>query len=457
MFALGKFLDFFCRALCRDKAYSQILNYIIMESLNDTLIKKKSLSKDWWNDFLEDTKNMTQPYFYNNVFNNYKELNNGVLQVIKNLRKDEYPFRVYIENKQREDYNKIIFENKPQEDEAIESWSKRIFGFQKFGIILNHGESYVKDLSINVLKYLKPLLENVGYPVHGVDFTIFIGNYGWTPLGIHTDNTGENVMHFHLGPGEKTMYIWDTDEFKKLGGESNDQRIDKFLPYVKHKMTFGAGGLFFMPWNFHHIGKSDELSVGLSVWLNRPRRDDLVSKVFSEIHKEYTVKESKKGKEDKDIPIIDLKKNLLENDVLETVLSNVSDEIKELTISELIELSVKDFQYSLKSNLGYAISLKPQLETKENLSIDSIIKLDSPFEILYYTSPQNKKIKIFTKGKKTEIIYHKDIEILINKINNSGELLISDLLNGLFLEWPEGAGLRIIELIYENEGVLLIK
>ena len=80
-------------------------------------------------------------------------------------------------------------------------------------------------------------------------------------------------------------------------GEVDNKRIDKFLPHVKHEMTFGAGGLFFMPWNFHHIGKSDELSVGLSVWLNRPRKDDLVSKVFSEIHKEYITKESKKGKE----------------------------------------------------------------------------------------------------------------------------------------------------------------
>jgi hypothetical protein len=427
-----------------------------MEILNDTIIKTKPFSDEWWNCFLEDTKNMTQPYFYNNVFNNYKELNNGVLQVIKNLRKDEYPFRVYIENTQREDYNKIIFENKPKENESIESWSKRIFAFQKFGIILNHGESYVKELSVNILNYLKPLLENVGYPVHGVDFTIFIGNYGWTPLGIHTDNPGENVMHFHLGPGEKTMYIWDTDEFKKLGGKSNDKRIDKFLPHVKHEMTFGAGGLFFMPWNFHHIGKSDELSVGLSVWLNRPRKDDLVSKVFSEIHKEYITKESKKGKEDKDIPIIDLKKDLLKNDILETVLTSVGDEIKDLTISELIELSIKDFQYSLKSNLGYAISLKPQKNEKVDLNMASIIKLDSPFQILYYISSDNKKIKFFTKGKKTETIYHKDIEFLINKINTSEEFLISNLLNSLFLEWPQGAGLRIVELIYENEGVLLI-
>ncbi|UGU14448.1 hypothetical protein LS482_12125 [Sinomicrobium kalidii] len=424
-----------------------------METLHETVVKSKELSSDWWDKFLEDTKNMTQPFHYNNVFDDHIELRHGVLEIFRKLRKGEYPFRVYIENKRRDDYNEILFENKPEEKEDIESWSKRIFAFQKFGIILNHGESYDRGLSLSILKYLKPLLDKVGYPVHGIDFTIFIGNYGWTPLGIHTDNTGENVMHFHLGPGEKTMYIWDTEEFKEQGGRSNDQRIDKFLPHAKHKMTFGPGGIFFMPWNFHHIGQSEELSVGLSVWLNRPRRDDLISKVFEEIHKEYTIKEAIRGKEDTNIPIIDLKRNLLKNDVLETVLINVNNDIKEMTVSKLIETSVRDYQYSLKSNLGYAISLKEQINNKSELTLDSYIKLDYPFDILYYT-PDKERIKIFIKGKKIEMVYHSDIKTLINRINTAQKYKTSDLLSGLFVEWPEGAGLRILELIYEKEGIL---
>ena len=34
---------------------------------------------------------------------------------------------------------------------------------------------------------------------------MFIGNYGFTPFGVHKENIGEEGFLFHMGPGKKTF------------------------------------------------------------------------------------------------------------------------------------------------------------------------------------------------------------------------------------------------------------
>ena len=55
------------------------------------------------------------------------------------------------------------------------------------------------------------------------------------PLGIHQDHRGENVIHFHLGPGDKQMYIWDEDAYKELTDlKHNNTDIAPLLPHAKN-------------------------------------------------------------------------------------------------------------------------------------------------------------------------------------------------------------------------------
>ena len=77
---------------------------------------------------------------------------------------------------------------------------------------MNNNEAFSEQLASRVLKMMSSLFEIAGLPPLGNEITVFIGNYGWTPLGIHKDHTGENVLHFHLGPGRKQMYIWEISE-----------------------------------------------------------------------------------------------------------------------------------------------------------------------------------------------------------------------------------------------------
>jgi len=175
-----------------------------------------------------------------------------------------------------------ILEAPPLEKEELSQWTNRIFGQKKFGIIINDGEVFNTEMNKTLVSIVEPLFNIIGVPLNGICTTYFVGNYGFTPLGIHQDVKGEDVFHFHLGPGAKTMYTWDEHEYKKLSGVDNNQQIEPLLPYAD-AYTFHTGDVFYMPWFKYHIGYSAELSLGLTIWLNNLTPQKLVINIVEEM------------------------------------------------------------------------------------------------------------------------------------------------------------------------------
>ena len=114
---------------------------------------------------------------------------------------------------------------------------------------------------------IEPLCDLIGIPPLGYEITTFIGNYGWTPLGIHKDVRGENVIHFHLGPGRKQMYIWQDDKYEELVGKNvfNNTNIEPILDKAE-EFDFGPRDIYYMPWFENHVGYTEDLSIGVTLW-----------------------------------------------------------------------------------------------------------------------------------------------------------------------------------------------
>ncbi|UUZ49052.1 hypothetical protein LP420_00460 [Massilia sp. B-10] len=140
-----------------------------------------------------------------------------VLRELCRLRTNEYGLRIYINGEQlprkRLDH---FYDHPPAPGEHLLAWVARVFPEQEFGIIINTGEKFVHALSQEIALMLAPLFAALGFPREGINYTIFIGNYDKTPLGIHQDKRGENVMHFHLGPARKSMFLWDEPTYREL-------------------------------------------------------------------------------------------------------------------------------------------------------------------------------------------------------------------------------------------------
>lgn len=420
----------------------------------ETAIQEKAFSSNWWEDiFIKTTNSLTKTSVFKDCISKaettlMREEIMSIIRLLCKLRTTQFGFRVFVEGKQLS-YKQMenIYDSPPKEGESVTSWAKRTFKGKKFGIIINRGEKLNNELATRMAYKISPLLNQVGTPLLGVNFTIFVGDYGWTPLGIHTDAPGESVTHFHLGPGDKTMYTWNKEEYENLAGEKkfNNKNVEKFLPYA-NVHPFEEGDLYYMPPNEFHIGKSDELSIGLTLWLNNHQKKDLAKKLMEVILDQYL-------EESEDTMLPD--KNPLEDlSAAEQALAllKLPEDIQHLPFHEVMEQVFKDYRYSLYSNSGYWTRPFPK-EDETKYTLEDRFVLEKPFVMKYVDSLDYKNIYIYVRGTKVVLNNHACIKTLIDEINKGEEMSIKEAFNILDSEWDHNIGFYIINLLDTHNGI----
>lgn len=420
----------------------------------ETTIQEKAFSSDWWKEtFLKITNSLTKTSVFKDcISKDETPLMRGeimsIIRLLCKLRTTQFGFRVFVEGKQVS-YKQMeeVYDSPPEEGESVKSWGKRTFGNKKFGIIINRGEKLNNELARRMAYKISPLLNQVGTPLLGVNFTIFIGNYGWTPLGIHTDAPGESVTHFHLGPGEKTMYTWNKKEYEDLAGEKkfNNKNVKKFLPYA-NVHPFEEGDLYYMPPNEFHIGKSDELSIGLTLWLNNHLKKDLTKKLMNVIMDQYL-------EESEDTMLPD--RNPLEDlSAAEQALAllKLPEDIQSLPFNEVMQEVFKDYRYSLYSNSGYWTRPFPK-EDETKYTLEDSFVIEKPFKMKYVESLDLVNIYIYARGTKVVLNNHTCIKTLIDEINKGEVMTIKEAFNILDETWDDNIGFYIINLLDMHNGI----
>lgn len=411
----------------------------------------------WWDNFLSTTKEMSKTAVIKNCMP--KEETSlmqkyilAILSDIAKLRTNKFGYRVYIDGVQLENNDMIqIYDCPPKENETLEAWTKRTFGDKKFGMIINQGERFNLQLSKLIAYKLKPLLDKIGMPTEGIIFTLFIGNYDSTPLGIHLDLPGKSVIHFHLGPGSKTMYTWDTKEYLDLVGEEkyNNQNINKYLPYA-HKHPFDEGDIYFMPEDTYHVGTQEGLSVAIACWCYNRSNQDFALRLQSLLSEQYLQNTKENLKPDKNpihnISAVEKTLNLFE----------IPIELEKLNFKDLMKEVYRDHRYSLHSNAGYRTSPFPK---KEDIFFDmnDTIEIEKPYKILYKESSSKEKLHVYVRGKKIELNNFDCIKEFIDEINKEKPIRVDKIVSVLDKDWDKEIGLYILSVLYKNNGIDVIK
>ena len=166
---------------------------------------------DHWHQLYGQSEKLTQATSIHNAFSDddITFVEQRLKNVLKRfLEKGELHkgFKVYVDQKLDNSYIKRMAEQPPSGNESIHDWCMSIFGDQKFGFIFNSLESYDNGLVERMCNIVHPLLEQAGMPLGGLSFLFFMGNYGFTPFGIHKEAKGEEGFLFHMGPSPKTFY-----------------------------------------------------------------------------------------------------------------------------------------------------------------------------------------------------------------------------------------------------------
>ncbi|MBS7233602.1 hypothetical protein KHA90_21545 [Flavobacterium psychroterrae] len=316
---------------------------------------------NWWDDFLEVTNNMSETKVIKNCISKEETnlMQTYILEIISDLAKlrtQDYGYRVYkggtllTSNEMVEIYN-----SPPKKDESLQDWTNRTFGNEKFGMLINQAERFNLDLSKSIALKLGPLLKKIGMPTEGVIFTLFVGNYDKTPLGIHKDLPGKSVIHFHLGPGSKTMYTWDTEKYLDLVGEKiyNNYDIANYIPHA-NKHVIDEGDLYFMPEDLYHVGTQDDLSIAIGCWCyNRSNLD--FAKRLQSLFQEKVLKVT-------DVNLKADKNDLDDTSSVEKTLDlfDIPKDLENLSFKDVMRETYKDLRYSLYSNAGYRTSPFPK-------------------------------------------------------------------------------------------------
>lgn len=413
-------------------------------------------SNAWWDGFVRETKNLSCPVVFKNMLapdriNSYRDAVASIISRVAELRSTQYGFRVYLDGHQINGAEmEAIYDDPPLSGESLLAWVHRVFSEKSFGIIINSGEKFSSDFSKDIATIMAPLFERIGFPRDGIQFSIFVGNYDKTPLGIHQDYRGENVLHFHVGPGDKTMHVWDKDEYRKLTTEGGLRKGDfhALEPYAQ-SYQIQPGDLFFMPEGTFHVGSQKDLSVAITVWQYTHTNERFIQELLNHVHKQ--IKLSGKDAIEHDARPPHDGSHI--DDILP--ISDLPDEYKDLTLHALVKKAYLDWRLEISSNAGYRNSPFKN-KCREIFSTQDIVQIENPYRILTRRIDGMEKLMVYVRGHKFEIKHHDCLLDLIAVLNDGQEHKVDTLLKLLNPQWSEKVGLHFLSELHVHQGIVKV-
>jgi hypothetical protein len=385
---------------------------------------RRQFDDAWWQDFMRQTKDMTETTTIADGMSREqtKIMRRHVLDILAEVGQvhhDKYGYRLWIDGQQIEDLSPH-FALHPKPDEDVETWVSRAFGDRKFGIILNRGEKFSEKLSQATAVILEPILSMIGMPTEGILFTIFVGNYDMTPLGIHKDFAGKCGMHFHLGPGTKTMYVWEDDDYKTGPGEKrcNNMNIAPHLPTAT-RHTFREGEFYFMPPNKFHLGMQNDLSIGIACWFYNRCDYDFAGELLTRFKAYHLSKSEGMLHADKN-PVDD-------TSAVDPVLSLFTLDGKEdVGFKPLLRDIYRDFRYALFSNAAFRN--RPVARTTDiDIHADDAVRTEEPYRMVYRPDGRPGHYDIFVRGTKVSLKNFAGLDRIIDLLNDNRVATVGEM------------------------------
>lgn len=366
----------------------------------------------------------------------------------------EHGCRIWLGKECIEEEKKIgqlLFENPIDKNTSIQDWLNTILKTEEYCVIINRCEAFNDLYASKISTLTTHLLEGLGIPSDGIITTLIIGNYGYTPFGIHKDSEGACSFNLHLGPGDKILYNWEDSDFECYS-DSEKKNIDHCISSAK-AFNFGPEDILFIPANTYHVGYSNDFSISLTFWFNNHNIKRIFKRLFSYIESNFVASLNDKTT---DFTSINKFSNHLE-EMIEPI-SNPKGADRKLI--DLLTEQNEERLYYLQSNAG--MSSKPIVEELNNNIADnfeSISKnctfcLKKPFKLI--ATERNQNISIYLRGRKIVIKSHLSIYSLIIRLNSYEHFSYIKLNELLPKEWPKNSKKELLLLLYHYKALEIL-
>lgn len=384
--------------------------------VTNEMTRNTVFANDWLERLLNETDNLENYALIPNMLNDELYITSQLQEALSNTYEEEEKaiLRVFVDNGQRYDLSDKLLNTRYSKEVNLDSWLQKNLGYKEYCFTFNGIIKWNNQLHTQLTKEIvRPIVDNVGVPLAGLDTYAFCANAGYTPFGIHEDP--DHSLIFHLGPDVKHVWIWKREKYIKLTGGS-DRRFDpeNLKKYADHYIL-KPGDCLFIPKGDFHVFKN----VGYSAFLGfilYPSTTQTVGKEgvnmltrFNGNQDEYFVNE-------------------------ENLKGKIYEQVDQITHSHKHDLAqgLKKGSYFhhllLKSN-GYAIH-KPTFKSisKEKYSTSTIVN-PSVFPLLYEVEDQ--EVTIFVRGRMLQLKEFPGLIECIETINDYNKGDYKDLLGKL--------------------------
>lgn len=358
---------------------------------------------------LELSEDFNRPALIPNILEDGYITENDINQLFINInkyREIKPSLRVYVNDSTRDLYVNLVLSNPPQESDGIEEWCDNLFANNKYCVILNHAETWNDVLVEKISRLLSPTLGNFGYNEFEHEIMLFIGNYNYTPFGIHIDGKGDTSFQFNVIGKTRNAYLWHPENYSKLTGKKRTPYYfpDRLVDTADFEIELPQNDLFILPASkYFHIYSNNGFNVSIAYFLKKTPKSDILSSAIRLKEKEVL------SNIETHFDLDDFSKN-------EPIIPAVNKDITSLSDSLSLKSKVKEVEYLRNSNNGF-ISDIIEKDDEIDFSVDSLLTILKPFKILYYAD--GKKMNVFCRGKK--IVYSDEpwLKIVIDHINSS--------------------------------------
>lgn len=380
------------------------------------------MNSNAWNTFIQDAQRLTKPAQAKQLISkpNIEKVKLLIIDVLKGfLKKEELHvgLKVYINHTLRNDMIDEMAKNPPTLEDDLEEWSQQIFGNQKFGMVLIGLEQYSNAFAEKAATIVQPLLETAGLPLHGLSFLFFMGNYGFTPFGIHKEATGEDGILFHLGPGDKQFYAWDDPKYNAIAHNAEVfHNVSEMLANAtSYKLT--SGDAMFIPHYVYHVANTPEFSLSFVLDYINPPKDQFENELIQETSEEALITHTEYTE-----PIS-----------LDASLHQLNTVIDFQSIQKKIAVSFARKITRLKSNGGIrrkSNKVKTAMPPTENF----LIKGKEVFPI-YLDEQDPKQTLLFARGHRLIRQKHPMLSTLIDQLNQGEAISFASIRQHLEPQW----------------------
>ena len=253
-----------------------------------------------WEYLYNKTHRLTKPFSVDNLLSDKEviDLEKNVINILNRFLDSgelHKGIKIYVDKILRNDIVHKMVKIRPEQSESLKEWTDKIFGENKFGVVFNSLELFDNTISENMCSIIAPLIKKAGLPLGGLSFLFFMGNYGFTPFGIHKEAIGEEGFLFHLGPAKKEFYAWDDEKLNVIKHNTivfHDE-IDKMLP-SSNKYVLKPRSLMFIPHQVYHIANSEDFSLSIVMDYINPTKSYLEKELAKEISNQELSQSEKK-------------------------------------------------------------------------------------------------------------------------------------------------------------------